>query len=495
MNIGEMFSKVGKKVRGFLASKKKVVASAAIVATIAAGVFGVSNYQAAKSAGTPRFNFLNGDAEMLRVAKTTDTSWNDPVSANIGERVAFLMYFHNGVLDTTAHNTRLRVDLPTDQGTALSMKSYLWSDETQFITDTVVDGTIVGRTGVTVNVPTNARIQYVPGSSMIFKNGATTGTQIADGITTNSGVNIGDIQGCWNYSGYVTFLADIYGQSNVSLLKKVAHPGEATWHNEITANPGDSIAYRLSVRNDGDITAATITLKDVLPQYMTYETGTTYYYTQAHPEGVKLPDTMFTTGISIPDVTPGDGGVTYVSYRTHVDSTIVPGSWELINTAKVFQAGALKGQDQAKVIVTANRGLIISKMVSNGVSWVEQNTARLGDGVHYRIVVRNTGNIAVSSVRVKDILPVYVSYVTGSTKVDNVTVGDGIITTDGLLIGNLAPGAEKTITLRGTIYGCPPVGGYNLVNTGYVWGTGVSQVSDPATTVVTVTAPSAPSNR
>jgi uncharacterized repeat protein (TIGR01451 family) len=375
------------------------------------------------------------------------------------------------------------------------MKSYLWSDETPYITDTVVDGNIVGHSGATINVPSNARIQYVPGSSMIFRNGATTGTQIADGITTDSGVNIGDIQGCWNYSGYVTFLADIYGQSNLSLVKKVAHPGEATWHNEINANPGDTAAYRLSVRNDGDITAASVTLKDTLPQYMTYEAGTTYYYTQAHPEGIKMADTLFTTGVSIPDVAPGDAGVTYISYRSAVSTAIPAGSWELINTAKVFQAGVQKGQDQAKVIVVADRGLIIEKTVSNGVSWVEQNTAKLGDQVHYRIIVRNTGNIAVSNVRVRDILPVFVSYVTGSTKVDNVTVGDQIITTDGLLIGSLAPGAQKVITLRGTIYGCPPVGGYNLVNTGYAWGTGVSQINDSATTVVSVSAPIAPSNR
>lgn len=492
MNLKKIFASVGEKAKNLFSNKKKIVATCAVAATLAAGVFGLQANKSAVAEGTPRFNFLQGDAEMLQVAKTTDSNWGDPLNANVGDRVAFLFYYHNGMINTTAHNTRLRVDLPIDQGTALNMKSYLWSDETPYITDTIVDGQIVGASGATINLPTDARIQYVPGSTMIFRNGATAGTQIADGITTNSGVNIGDIQGCWNYSGYVTFLADIYGQSNLSLVKKVAHPGETTWHDEITANPGDSVAYRLSVRNDGDITAASVTLNDTLPQYMTYETGTTYYYTGAHPEGIKMSDTLFTTGISIPDVAVGDGGVTYVSYRSHIDASVPSGSWELINTAKVFQSGIQKGQDQAKVIVIATRGLILDKKVSNGVSWVEQNTAKLGDTITYRIIVRNTGNVAVNSVAVKDTLPVFVNYIAGSTKVDGAVVGDQIITASGLSVGNLAPGAQKTITLQGKVFGCPPLGNFDLVNTASTWASGVSAIFDTAITVVNTTTPTAP---
>ena len=494
MNIVRMFQKVGEKIRGFFRSKKKVLATVAICTTVAAAVFGLQAERIAKSAGTPRFNFLPGDAEMLRVAKITDSTWADPINANIGDRVAFLFYYHNGVVDTVAHNTRLRVDLPIDQGTQLKATSYLWSDETAYITDTVVDGQIVGLSGGTINVPTNARIQYVPGSTKLFANGSQTGVTIADGITTNSGVNIGDIQGCWPYAGYVTFLADIYGQSNLVMDKKVAHPGESTWHNEISANPGDSVAYHLGIRNNGNVTATAVTVKDIMPQYMTYETGTTYYYTQAHPEGVKLPDTIYTTGVSIPDMVPGDAGVTYVTYRATVSISIPAGSWELINTAKVFQNGVEKDQDQAKVIVTAARGMVIDKKVSNGTSWVEENTAKLGDEVAYRIIIRNTGNIYANNVRVRDVLPVYVSYIPGSTKVDGTVVVDNIITQNGLLIGNMAPGAQKVITLRGKIYGCPPVGGYTLTNTGYVWATSVTAISDTAITTVNVTAPNPPTN-
>lgn len=495
MNIRNLFSKAGEKIKGLFSNKKKVIAVAAVCATIAAGSFAMQANKSASATATPRFNFLQGDVEMLRAAKTTSSTWGDPINANIGDRVAFILYYHNGMVNTVAHNTRVRVDLPVSQGSTLNMTSYIWSDETPYITDTVVNGQIVGRSGATINLPSNARIQYIPGSTMIFRNGSQTGVQIADGITTNSGVNIGSITGCWEFAGYVTFQADIYGQSNLVMNKQVAHAGEAAWHEEIAANPGDEISYKIGVRNNGDIDAANVVVKDVLPSYMTYSVGTSRIYTSAHPEGVLLPDTLFTTGINMPDVTPGDSGVEYITYKTRVSTSIPAGSWELINTAKVFQSGVEKAQDQAKVVVVANRGLVIDKKVSNGNGgWVEQNSAKLGDEITYRIIVRNTGNIATDSVLVRDILPVYVNYIAGSTKIDGTSASDQIITTGGLNIGNIAAGGQKVVTLRGRIYGCPPVGGYTLTNTGYTWASGITAISDTAVTIVSVSAPIAPSN-
>jgi len=207
---------------------------------------------------------------------------------------------------------------------------------------------------------------------------------------------------------------------------------------------------------------------------------------------LKQSDTLFSTGIALPDMLPGEANADFITYRAHVDSDIPAGTWALNNQARVYQAGVEKDMDQAKVTVTANRGLVIAKTVSNGTSWVEQNTAKVGDTESYRIIVRNTGNIAVTGVYVKDILPMYVNYIPGTTKVDGVAVGDQIITSAGLLIGDLAPGAQKTITLQGTVFGCPPIGGFNATNTGYTWATGVAQISDTAITVINVTAPTAP---
>ena len=471
----------------------------AIIATIATFVLGISifyptlqNKVMGEGSNAPRFNFLQGDYEMLEAAKTTDSTWADPINASIGDRVTFLLYYHNGVLDSTAHNTKVRVDLPTIKSNQLVAKSWLWSDETSPISDTIVNGNIVGLSGATINLPSSGRIEYVSGSTKLYAEGSHTPVSMPDGINTNSGLNIGDIQGCWNHAGFVTILADIKGQANLVLDKTVAHSGDATWQKEITAHPGDSIAYHLGIRNDGDILANNVTITDALPQYMLYTAGSAYAYTKDHPEGIKLADSLFTTGVALSNITPGQENVVYVTYRTTITTNMSTGTHDLFNLAKVYMAGIEQDQDQAKVTVTIERGLVVDKKVSNGVSWVEENTAKLGDVISYRIIVRNTGNVRLDNVKVRDILPVFVNYITGSTTVDGVRVGDQVVTTQGLNIGSLNPGQEKTIILSGQIYGCPPVGGYKLVNTAYAKGDSVNEISDSATTDIEIISPTAP---
>lgn len=483
MSISTVWSKI-KSALSYKKSKKTLV-KATSVALLTCSLLGIAgNGALTKAESGPRFNFLQGDHEMLQVAKTTDSSWSDPVSANIGDRVAFLFYYHNGMVDTTATHTKVRVDLPIDESNKLVAKSWLWSDQTEAISDTVVNGKIVGQSGATINLPSNGRIEYVAGSTKWYPNRSTTAINMPDGITSNSGLDLGDIKGCWNYSGYVTFLADIKGQAQLVMDKTVAHPGDTAWAKEITANPGDSVAYHLGIRNDGDITANAITVKDQLPTYMTYTSGSAYYYTKEHPEGIKLADTIFSSGVSLPYMIPGDNGIIYITYRTKIDVNMPNGAWALNNVAHVYMNGAEQDQDQAKVTVTCARGLVVDKEVSNGVSWVEQNNLELGDRVDYRIVIRNTGNVPISDVRIKDVLPMFVRYIAGSTKMNGNTVADGIVSSNGFLIGTLGAGQEVTINLSGTTYGCPPVGDYTIVNTAFVSGCDTAEVSDTAQSIL-----------
>lgn len=468
--------------------KKAKFLSAFVLGALILGISAVSFQPADKALGetinTPRFNFLTGDYEMLRAAKVTASTWADPINVSVGDRVAFLFYYHNGIVDSTAHHVKLRVDLPLETSASLQANNFLWSQETAAISDTVVDGNIVGQTGATINLPSPGRLQYVPGSTKWFPNRATTPTNVPDGIVSSSGLDIGDIQGCWQYAGFVSFLADIKAPASLVLDKTVAHPGDAEWRKEITANPGDSAAYHLGIRNDGQTTAAQVSVKDLLPIHMIYETGTTYIYTKDHPEGIKQADTLFSTGISLPNMIPGNDGIIYVTYRVKVNTDFPSGAFVLNNVAKVFMQGLEQDQDQAKVFVTANRGLVIDKEVSNGVSWVENSTAQLGDEIMYRVIVKNTGNMAINNVMIKDAFPVFVRYKAGSTTVDGTTVGDEIAASGGLNIGSLNPGQQKTIIFSGFVYGCPPIGSYTLTNTAYTWADTVAQISDFATSTL-----------
>ena len=495
-------------------AKSLVVGFFGVVAFATILISGLISYTKADSAGTtpaPQFNFLQGDAEMLSGTKQGGASWSDPVTGvNIGDEVAVAFYVHNGVAGSTAHSTYLRVNMTGTPSNSIGMTSQLWSQETQAISDTVVSGSIVGKSGLTINLPSGitGRAEYVAGTTRQFINSNGTfvyDKDLADGITQNSGLNIGDMQGCWTYARLITFRVKIRGLASFQMDKTVRAEPSTTWLQSTQAFAGDMIDYRVAVENTGT-EAGTVVLKDVKPSYMTYQNGSTYYYDYQNPNGVQLSDALFTSAgltLNVPAdnlaTTNADEGIVYVSYKLKIDDVLPPSSggttcevgYALNNVAQLWLNGTQIFTDTAGVVTRCSTKVIgLSKQVQTGpTTWGEQNTAKLGDIVTYKITVKNNGNTDMANVKVRDVIPQYSNYVVGSTTVDGTAVGDNIVTTDGFNLGTLTATQQKVITLKVTIYGCVPIGNYILTNTGYARADGVSEVSDTATTVVSVLAP------
>lgn len=489
--LGKILSKIKK-----LTTKSKVLLS---ILAAAAVILPVTSTVADTSVNTnsPRFNFLQGDVEMLQVAKATDNTWSDPITTSNGEKILFLMYFHNGVLNTTAHNVKARVDLPTDASTTLKSTSYLWSDETPYITDTVVNGQIVGNSGATVNVPTAARMRYVPGSTRIYQNGSQTGEALADGITSSNGINIGSIQGCWQYSGYITFQAELFGNSKMTIDKSVANIGGA-WSEQINANPGDTVAYELAIRNDGDLSADNVKVTDQLAIYTSYIPGTTYLYnkTTGPNTGIKQADTLTTSGINLNGIVPGNDGITYLKFKAKIDTNIPAGIYGLVNVGSVYLSNILQDTDEAKVVVTSTSVINLDKRVYDNVTrnWEKISNGVIGDVKTFKITVTNSGNTPLKAVKVRDILPIFTN-LTGNVTMNGVVLtpaqSNSLFST-GLSVGDLGIGCSNEIVFQVVVQGCPPLGESLLTNTAYASGTGATEVTSQAQIRITVTAPIAP---
>lgn len=498
-----MLKKIGSKLSVWF-SKAGLAGKVSIaLLTLGASILPLSSSIADSGIGTssnnsPRFNFLQGDVEMMRLSRQSQPAWTDPISASNGEQVAFLLYFHNGVLDTTAHNTKLRVDLPNEAGTELKMTSYLWSDETPYITDTVVNGQIVGQSGGTVNLNSAARIRYVPGSTRIYQNGSQTGEALPDGITTSAGINIGNIQGCWQYSGYVTFLAELFGNSTLTLDKKVANIG-GSFVQQINAKPGEEIAYRIAVRNDGDITAATALVKDELATYTSYIPGSAYLSNSVSgANSVKLSDTLTTTGVTLTNIAPGSDATQYITFHAKVDTSIPAGTWGLVNVAKVYIGDSLQDRAEAKVIVVSTVSISLDKRVYDPTNrtWEKISNSMFGEVRTFKITIKNTGNQTINNVVVKDVLPLY------STLYSAVTLNGATLSSsqqsqffsNGLSIGSLAANQQSELVFQVVSSGCPQLGESLITNTAYSSASGVSEVTSSAQIRITVLTPTAPVN-
>jgi uncharacterized repeat protein (TIGR01451 family)/LPXTG-motif cell wall-anchored protein/prepilin-type processing-associated H-X9-DG protein len=107
----------------------------------------------------------------------------------------------------------------------------------------------------------------------------------------------------------------------------------------------------------------------------------------------------------------------------------------------------------------AKPGTLVTKEVQkDGASaWSEAVTANAGDKVNYRIQFKNTGEVAMKNVIIRDVLPTGMTYVKGSTKVYNannpkgVTVSDNIVSGTGINIGDYAPGSNAWIYFSATV--------------------------------------------
>lgn len=489
--------------------KKIAVRSLAVLALAAAFVVptAVTNSYATGETATPRFNFLQGDTEMLTAANYTkgQTAWVDPVSgeykADTGNEIVFRFYFHNGQTNSTAHNVTLKAAVSDQMATTHKVYSTLSSTETAAITDTVVNGQIVGYGNGFAQVDLNApgRLEYIAGSTKMWRTHPNQwGTALPDGITSSTGLNIGSVEGCWDFAGYVTFKMRVRGEARIVIEKYVAYPGAASWQSVLdNAKEGEVVAWRIGVRNLGDSDAANVLVKDTLPAKLTYMPGSTVYFGPDAPaNGYIMPDGITGNGLFINTLRSGVGTFdnnAYFTFKTRIGSNLsynAEGKAELVNRATATYQNQSVSAD-AKVIVCGVTSLIINKTVWNGSAWVEQNNIQFGQNIRYRITVKNNGQTDMTNLIVSDVIPVYTRYIIGSTTFNGAAQPDGI-TGNGISLGAVARGATATIEFEVKTYGCPPIGDYTLVNVAYATTDQTTVVSDTATTIMTLRAASGP---
>ena len=168
--------------------------------TISAVFLFYSNAEAAS------FNYGPQDSPTLQVSNFTrnpncNTCWTRSISANAGEIVSFMVYYHNTDGDI-ANDTTLRVSLPGGPFTSEIISGWVQSSNSS------------GANG-SVNVYLSSRqsLTYIPGSFRWYPNqssqsqGAPSGQNGSEIVY--SGLNIGNIAGGWSSQGYAVFQAQV----------------------------------------------------------------------------------------------------------------------------------------------------------------------------------------------------------------------------------------------------------------------------------------------
>jgi len=390
--------------------------------------------------------------------------WSDKTEVEDGKEYVVRMYVHNNAasnLNLIAENVKAYVVLPTDAATSITVSGKVSS--TNATPTTVWDETtFVSKNGEKFN------LAYVDGTAKYYntKDGKLrTFTLNANNLLTSTGATLGydqmdgKIPGCIQYSGYVTFhvKAQFAQKPAVEISKEVKLLGTSEWSETLKVNAGDTVRYRIHVKNSGNTTLQNLVVRDILPAGLTYVAGSTTIVNTAHPKGVTLSDGIVTdNGINLGDYAAGAGAWLYFNATVDKDLSEKCESSTLKNIAQV-SAGTITGtkEDTATVTVdgkTCVDGFTIDKKVSlDGKTWAETVNAKAGATVHYRIQFKNTGNTTLKNVVIVDTLPENMSYVKGSSKLDGKTIADGVTGVSGINIGSVAAGRTATVIFDATV--------------------------------------------
>ena len=391
---------------------------------------------------------------------SANNSWSDQTMVEDGKEYVVRMYVHNNAaanLNLVAHNVTAYFNVPTTTAKEIKIVGEIQSSNakpTQYLDQT----TLYSKNGEEFN------LAYVAGSAMYYNNvKPTEGKGFAidwNGLTSNKGVKLGykqmdgDIPGCLQYAGYLTFRvkAQFAAKPSLSIKKEVKLLGDSKWSEQVKAKSGDTVRYRIHVVNTGNVQLKNVGIRDILPTGLTYVKNSTKLANDANPNGLSVSDeyNIFSNGgINVGTYNPN--GDAYVFFNATVDKSVSEkcGNSILRNIAQT-SAGTSTGtrEDSADVLVegkVCNEGFTIDKKVKRAADgqYVENTTLKAGETAHYRIAFKNTGGTTLKNVVIKDTLPANTSYVAGSTKIDNTAAADGIVSANGLKIGDVAAG--KTV--------------------------------------------------
>lgn len=208
--------------------------------------------------------------------------FKEVVDAVDGHTYMVKMFVHNNAaanLNLIANNTRVMAYLPTASGDSAMIQGTIAADN--------CGANTAGATGSACAVWDEAyinstdevksfKVAYVADSARYYNNvtldaNNNNGFTLTDDIVSNKGTLLGYEQmdgrmpGCFQYSGYVTFLVYVTADTtDFTLTKQLRVAGDQEWSHNITAKPGDTIQYRIDYANVGNTQQDDVVIRDTL---------------------------------------------------------------------------------------------------------------------------------------------------------------------------------------------------------------------------------------
>ncbi len=321
-----------------------------------------TTYQPYQAAQNPRFNIFTPYVHTQTAGRdyylfdvkneTKNTDWNFPVSADPGDVLVFSVYYHNGVVGTTATNTTMRVTLPAGTAASHNLTAYLWADNAENATLSSPMSQSVG-----VNLSSAASLAFAQSSIKWYPNQTDwrydPPTALPYGQSGQelfgSGLRIGNATGCWEYSGYIIFKMQVSQPipANLQIVKTARNLSDSQYSfgDAVLASPGQRIEFLLEVQAS-NAEAKNVSVIDLLPSEMTFIPGTVKINGQSTGANINVEP-----GVSLGNLLAGQ--VVRINFEASIKdaSAFSKGDTILTNTATVRADNASPASDIATITV------------------------------------------------------------------------------------------------------------------------------------------------
>ena len=198
--------------------------------------------------------------------------------------------------------------------------------------------------------------------------------------------------------------------------------------NDPTPNVGETIAYTITLTNNGPSNATSVIVQDMLPAGLTFVSATPSQgtYVQATP----------TSTWTVGSVANGSSAV--LTIRATVVSPDPATNTVTITHSDQFDPNP--GNNTASSVVTPQQADVgLTKTVSNP-------TPNVGDTITYTVTARDAGPSAATGVTVQDLLPAGVTFVSATPSRGSYNSATGTWT-----IGNLGLSTAQTLVIQATV--------------------------------------------
>ena len=206
------------------------------------------------------------------------------------------------------------------------------------------------------------------------------------------------------------------------------------------AKLGDTLNYTISLKNMGPQTITNAIFIDTIP------TGTSFISNSLFVNGVLNSGNPNPPGVNIGTINPNTNNT--ITFQVIVASTI-PSPNTVSNIATSYLPEYAGSLNTSIVTTTIIQALLDStKSVSN-------KYAGYGTVLTYTIVLSNTGNTTITSIKFMDTIPVGTTYVASSLKQDATLIAGSPNPPGVTLPNSIKSGAKSTVTFKVTVVSIP----------------------------------------